>query len=188
MGFISKIDKPHVVCIPHPAQGHINPMLNLAKLLHHKGFHVTFVITERNHQLVLKSRRPDSLNGLLDFRFRTISDGRPLLSLTSSIEHVHATCSSPSKDCFAPFCDLICQPNSMAASPSNNVPPISCIVGDALLPFTILVANMCKIPCALLWTASTCSYIGFYKIPQLIKQGLVPLKGIISFQCFFVVF
>jgi len=27
--------RPHVVCIPYPLQGHINPMLKLAKLLHH---------------------------------------------------------------------------------------------------------------------------------------------------------
>ncbi|WOH01658.1 hypothetical protein DCAR_0521043 [Daucus carota subsp. sativus] len=33
-------NKPHALCIPYPSQGHINPMLKLAKLLHHKGFHI----------------------------------------------------------------------------------------------------------------------------------------------------
>ncbi|KAK3423555.1 hypothetical protein EUGRSUZ_F00342 [Eucalyptus grandis] len=54
------IQKPHAVCIPYPTQGHINPMLNLAKLLHHRGFHVTFVNTEYNHG-------PSSLDGLPSF-------------------------------------------------------------------------------------------------------------------------
>ncbi|RZC64487.1 hypothetical protein C5167_008183 [Papaver somniferum] len=53
--------KPHVVCAPFPTQGQINPMLKLAKLLHHKGFYVTFVNTEHNHQSLLNSRGPDSL-------------------------------------------------------------------------------------------------------------------------------
>ncbi|GAU36718.1 hypothetical protein TSUD_217750 [Trifolium subterraneum] len=69
---------PHVVCIPYPAQGHINPMLKLAKLLHYKGgFHVTFVNTKFNHKRLLKARGPNSLDGLPSFRFETIPDGLP---------------------------------------------------------------------------------------------------------------
>ena len=70
-------EKPHAVCIPFPAQGHINPMLKLAKLLHHKGFHITFVNTEYNHKRLLKSRGPNSLDGLPSFTFETIPDGLP---------------------------------------------------------------------------------------------------------------
>ena len=33
MGSIME-QKPHAVCVPFPAQGHITPMLKLAKLLH----------------------------------------------------------------------------------------------------------------------------------------------------------
>ncbi|KAF3445113.1 hypothetical protein FNV43_RR14806 [Rhamnella rubrinervis] len=69
--------KPHVVCIPYPAQSHIKAMLKLAKLLHFKGFHITFVNTEFNHNRFLKSLGPNSLDGMPDFRFKTISDGLP---------------------------------------------------------------------------------------------------------------
>ncbi|KAJ4715060.1 Glycosyltransferase [Melia azedarach] len=31
--------KPHAVCVPFPAQGHVTPMMQLAKLLHSRGFH-----------------------------------------------------------------------------------------------------------------------------------------------------
>lgn len=48
--------KPHAVCIPYQAQGHISPMLKLAELLNHKGFHITFVHTEFNHKRLLISR------------------------------------------------------------------------------------------------------------------------------------
>lgn len=64
MDSIALTHKPHAICIPFPAQGHINPMLKLAKLLHHKGFHITFVNTEYNHKRLLKSRGPNSLDAM----------------------------------------------------------------------------------------------------------------------------
>nr|XP_034920176.1 7-deoxyloganetin glucosyltransferase-like [Populus alba] len=70
-------DKPHVICIPCPAQSHVKAMLKLAKLLHSRGFLITFVNTEFNHRRMLKSRGPFSLNGLPDFRFKSIPDGLP---------------------------------------------------------------------------------------------------------------
>jgi hypothetical protein len=42
MDFSQVADKPHAVCRPFPAQGHITPMLKLAKLLHFNGFHIAF--------------------------------------------------------------------------------------------------------------------------------------------------
>ncbi|KAL3538663.1 hypothetical protein ACH5RR_002029 [Cinchona calisaya] len=72
--------KPHAaVCIPLPAQGHINPMLKLAKLLHFSGFYITFVHTEFNYSILLKSKNSSSSsqNFADDFLFETIADGLP---------------------------------------------------------------------------------------------------------------
>lgn len=182
MGSISKTDRPHAVCIPYPAQGHINPMLRLAKLLHHKGFYITFVNTEYNHRRLLKSRGPDSLDGLLDFRFETIPDGLPF-SDANSTQDIPALCQSTTKNCLAPLCDLISKLNSIAAASSStthdHVPPVSCIVGDVVMSFSMLAANHFKIPHALFWTASSCGYFGYLQYYELIKQGVVPLKGMI---------
>ncbi|KAI6701639.1 hypothetical protein NL676_015963 [Syzygium grande] len=52
-------------------------MLKLAKLLHHRGFHITFVSTEYIHKRLLRSRGPHSLDGLPRFRLDTIPDGLP---------------------------------------------------------------------------------------------------------------
>ncbi|KAL9452653.1 hypothetical protein AB3S75_008443 [Citrus x aurantiifolia] len=76
--------KVHAVCIPSPSQSHIKAMLKLAKLLHHKGFHITFVNTEFNHRRFLKSRGEHSLDGLPNFRFEAIPDGLPASSDESS--------------------------------------------------------------------------------------------------------
>ncbi|KAL4179998.1 hypothetical protein AMTRI_Chr13g89960 [Amborella trichopoda] len=76
--------KPHAVCIPYPAQGHISPMKQLAKVLHSKGFHVTYVNTEYNHKRLLKSRGPDLSYSIPDFRFESIPDGMPETNLDAT--------------------------------------------------------------------------------------------------------
>lgn len=38
--------KVHILVVTYPAQGHINPLLQFSKRLHHKGAAVTFVITK----------------------------------------------------------------------------------------------------------------------------------------------
>jgi 7-deoxyloganetin glucosyltransferase len=71
-------EKPHAVCIPYPAQGHVTPMLKLAKLLHaDHGFHITFVNTHYNHSRLLKSGALSPHLSVPDFHFESIPDGLP---------------------------------------------------------------------------------------------------------------
>jgi hypothetical protein len=67
--------KQHAVLIPFPIQGNINPLIKLAKILHLRGFYITFVNTLYNHKRFLKARGPNSLDGFTDFSFETIPDG-----------------------------------------------------------------------------------------------------------------
>jgi hypothetical protein len=108
-------DKPHAVCIPSPAQSHIKSMLKLSKLLHYKGFHITYVNTEFNHKRLLKSRGPDAMNGLPDFRFESIPDGLPP-SNENETQDVAALCEAAKKNLLAPFNDLLDKLNDSASS------------------------------------------------------------------------
>ncbi|KAI8014723.1 7-deoxyloganetin glucosyltransferase [Camellia lanceoleosa] len=172
MGSMGKLEKPHAVCIPYPAQGHINPMLKLSKLLHQKGFHITFVNTEFNHKRLLKSRGPDSLNGLSSFRFETIPDGLPE-SDADATQDIPSLCESTRKHCVAPFKDLLSKLNDTA---SSNVPPVTCIVSDGIMSFTVHAAEELGIPEVLLWTASACGFMGYEQYRNLIDKGYIPLK------------
>ncbi|KAF8411200.1 hypothetical protein HHK36_003744 [Tetracentron sinense] len=165
-------EKPHAVCIPYPAQGHINPMLKLAKLLHYKGFHITFVNTEFNHQRLLKSRGPDSLKGLHNFQFHTIPDGLPPSDVDAT-QDIPSLCESTSKNCLAPFRNLLTHLNDTS---SSNVPPVSCIVSDGITTFTLKVAEELGIPEVLFWTTSACGFLGYVHYCHLIERGLTPLK------------
>ncbi|KAF9608289.1 hypothetical protein IFM89_008574 [Coptis chinensis] len=170
MGSLSEAKKPHVVCIPYPAQGHINPMLKVAKLLYQKGFHTTFVNTEYNHKRLLKSRGPDSLNGLPNFQFTTIPDGLPP-SDTDATQDIPALCESTRKNCLVPFRNLINNLNNSA-----NLPPVSCILSDGVMSFTLRVAEELCIPEVMFWTTSVCGFTCYLHYKHLIQKGLIPLK------------
>ncbi|XP_077213376.1 7-deoxyloganetin glucosyltransferase-like [Tasmannia lanceolata] len=164
------VEKPHVVLIPYPAQGHINPSLKLAKLLHFRGFYITFINTEFNHQRLLRSRGPDSLKGLDDFRFETIPDGLPP-SDRNATQDIPALCDSVRKNCLVPFRNLITKLNN-----TTNVPPVTCIISDGVMSFTLDAADELQIPEFLFWTTSACGYLAYLHYAELIKRGLTPFK------------
>ncbi|NP_001312766.1 7-deoxyloganetin glucosyltransferase-like [Nicotiana tabacum] len=173
MGSIgAELTKPHAVCIPYPAQGHINPMLKLAKILHHKGFHITFVNTEFNHRRLLKSRGPDSLKGLSSFRFETIPDGLPPCEADAT-QDIPSLCESTTNTCLAPFRDLLAKLNDTNTS---NVPPVSCIVSDGVMSFTLAAAQELGVPEVLFWTTSACGFLGYMHYCKVIEKGYAPLK------------
>ncbi|KAK6121211.1 hypothetical protein DH2020_045037 [Rehmannia glutinosa] len=165
-------NKPHAVCIPYPAQGHINPMLKLAKLLHQKGFYITFVNSEYNHRRLLKSRGPSAVDGLPDFRFATIPDGLPP-SDADATQDIPSLCASTTTTCLEPFCELLSELNS-----SGGPPPVSCIVSDGVMSFTLKAAERFRLPEVLFWTASACGFLGYKQYRRLVEKGYIPLKGI----------
>ncbi|XP_062077084.1 7-deoxyloganetin glucosyltransferase-like [Humulus lupulus] len=168
------MSKPHAVCIPFPAQGHINPMMKLAKLLHHRGFHITFVNTHFNHNRLLKSRGPHSLDGPPDFRFESIPDGLPPTeSKAVATQDILSLCKSIPKYCLEPFRKLL---EKLSNNSSSGVPPVSCIVSDGTMGFAAEVAEELGVPVAHYWTIGACSFMGILHYRKLVEKGLVPLK------------
>ncbi|XP_002513938.2 7-deoxyloganetin glucosyltransferase isoform X1 [Ricinus communis] len=167
----SFLEKSHAVCIPYPAQGHINPMLKLAKFLYHKGFHITFVNSEYNHRRLLKSRGPDSLDGLSSFRFETIPDGLPPTD-TDATQDIPSLCFSTKNACLPHFKNVLSKLNDTPSS----VPPVSCIISDGVMSFTLDAAQELGIPEVLFWTTSACGFLAYLHYHQLIKKGYTPLK------------
>ncbi|KAI9121596.1 hypothetical protein K1719_008629 [Acacia pycnantha] len=156
--------KPHAVLIPFPVQGHINPMLNLAKLLHLQGFFITFVNTEFNHKRLLRSRGVEILHGLPDFQFETIPDGLPPPANDNATQDLPSLCDSTRKNCLLPFQNLLAR---LSESASNGlIPPLTCLVSAAAMFFTIDAAQALGLPILLLWPASTYSLLALvqYKI------------------------
>ncbi|KAJ9673863.1 hypothetical protein PVL29_023425 [Vitis rotundifolia] len=143
-------------------------MLKLAKLLHFRGFRITFVNTDFNHKRLLKAQGPNSLNGLPSFHFETIPDGLPPSDVDAT-QDIPSLCVSTKKNCLAPFRRLLAKLN-------DRGPPVTCIVSDAVMSFTIDAAQELGIPDLLLWTASACGLMGYVQYRSLIDKGFTPLK------------
>lgn len=159
---MSNLEKPHAVVLPFPAQGHVNPMLKLAKLLQSQG--------------------PHSLNGLPSFNFETIPDGLPPSTATNITQDIPSLCQSTSTTCLAPFKKLLARLNDTV---SSNVPPVSCIITDGLMNFTIDAAEELGIPQVMFQTTSACGLLAYANFENIVQLGYVPLKGIlVSFFSF----
>lgn len=166
-----KTTKPHIVCVPYPAQGHVTPMMRLAKLLHSRGFHITFVNTEFNHNRLIRSKGPDSVKPLTNFRFESIPDGLPPPDRDAT-QDVPSLSYSVRNTCLGPFKDLLGRLNS-----SPEVPPVTAVVSDGLMGFGRKAAIEMGIKEAHLWTASVCALMTCLYFEELVSRGIVPFKG-----------
>ncbi|KAD4386181.1 hypothetical protein E3N88_26350 [Mikania micrantha] len=161
--------KPHALVIPAPAQGHINPMLKLAKILHSKGFLITFVNTEFTHRRLLKSQGSDALNRFPSFRFETIPDGLPPPENTEVTQNVYDICRSTQETCLLPFKNLV-------GKLGDCFSPVTCIVSDLLMGFTLDAANELGIPEFIFSTGGAGALVCSEQFPTLLDNGLMPLK------------
>nr|BAF49299.1 putative glycosyltransferase [Clitoria ternatea] len=165
----TKERKPHAVLTPFPCQGHINPMFNLAKLLHLKGFYITFVNTEYNHKRLLKSMGPNSLQNI---HLETIPDGLPLMEDEADVtQDIVSLCESITKNFLVPFRDLVFRLND-----SGLVPSVTCLVSDVCMAFTLQVAQQLELPNVILFPASASMLLSVSQFPALLNKGLIPLK------------
>ncbi|KAF8026343.1 hypothetical protein BT93_F2972 [Corymbia citriodora subsp. variegata] len=164
--------KRHAVCIPCPAQSHIGAMLKLAKLLHHKGFHISFVNTEFNHRRLARAQGPEFENGTLsDFQFLTIPDGLPP-SNADAIQDVSKLSDSVRNYMVGPFSDLL---SSLGSNPS--VPPVTCIVSDGFMTFTTSpAASKFGIPLIHSFSIPGSALMAVKQLRALVEKGLAPLS------------
>ncbi|KAL4196255.1 hypothetical protein AMTRI_Chr04g245200 [Amborella trichopoda] len=80
---------PHALCIPYPAQGHINPMMHRAKLLHARGFYITFVNTESDHERSPFKDLASKLYGSIEIPRLTCIISDSLLNFTQQVAEEH---------------------------------------------------------------------------------------------------
>nr|XP_023888370.1 UDP-glycosyltransferase 87A1-like [Quercus suber]POE66331.1 udp-glycosyltransferase 87a1 [Quercus suber] len=128
----------HVVAMPYPGRGHINPMMNLCKILasKKKDILVTFVVTEEWLSFIGSDPKPDNV------LFSTIPNIIPseLVRAADIYSFFEATMTKLE----APFVQLLDQLEL----------PVTVIIVDTVLSWVVGVGNRRNIPVASLWTMS----------------------------------
>ncbi|KAK7828064.1 udp-glycosyltransferase 76f1 [Quercus suber] len=150
-----------LVLFPLPFQGHINPMLLLATILHSKGFSISIIHT--NFNSLNPSKFPN-------FSFHSIPDGILESEASSSdlvalVKLLNMKCTDPLRDCIT----------KLLSDASEE--PISCLISDALFYFTQAVADSLKLPRVVLRTGGLSSFVVFAAFPLLRERGYLPIQG-----------
>ncbi|KAK9699181.1 hypothetical protein RND81_08G158000 [Saponaria officinalis] len=161
--------KPHVVCIPCPAQGHINPMTKLAKLLHSKGVHITFIHTEFNFTRLSTAKAVQQTDG---FNFDTIPDGLPPDNKREAND-LPALCRSIAGESDEPKKGL----RSVFAKLMSDNPPMSCVILDAQVNFAFEIVKEFDVQVLLFHTASASAVLSYLYFDDLVNRGLLPLSN-----------
>ena len=150
-----------LVLFPLPLQGHIFPMLELANILHSKGFSITLIHTTFN------SPNPSNYP---HFTFHSIPDGlseteSSTNDLVSLLTLLNIKCVEPFRECLA----------TLVSDATEE--PIACLISDAMFHFTRSVAESLKLPRVVLRTGGASSFVVFAAFPLLLEKGYLPIQG-----------
>ena len=158
---------PHALILPYPAQGHVIPCMELAHCLVDRGFKVTFVNTEFNHNRVVTalSKNGDDMGQI---HLVTIPDGlepgedrNDLGRLTESILNVMPGCLE----------ELI-----LNTSEKEN-DRITCLIADENMAWALEVAQKMGLRRAAFWPACAGLLAVLLNIPKLIEDGILEENG-----------
>ncbi|KAJ1292911.1 hypothetical protein BS78_01G026700 [Paspalum vaginatum] len=151
----------HVLLFPLPYQGHINPMLHLAGLLHARGFAITVFHTHNNAPD--PARHPD-------YRFVPVPDGMSgpapvaILDVVAHIIAMGRACEAAFRDCLAAFLE------------EYSRDAVACLVADTHLLPVFEVATTLRVPTLSLRTGSAACCSCFLAYPMLFEKDYLPVQ------------
>ncbi|KAF8390922.1 hypothetical protein HHK36_023221 [Tetracentron sinense] len=159
------IERPRILLVPYPAQGHVTPMLQLASALQLRGFEPVMVTPEYVHRQIAPRIEPKS--GII---CRSIPDGldekepRDFFTIEFAMENnmpVHLE-------------RIICSFDEDGG--------VLCVVVDLLASWAIKVSKHCGVPVAGFWPAMLATYRLITAIPEMIRAGVISEFGIPQHQ------
>lgn len=156
--------KSHALLFPYPAQGHINPLMQLANVLISRNIVVTFLNTDFNHRRL----NPKSTD---EIRFESFPDGlSPDHGRTLNIPELSESVQKHAP----PYVERIVENLKHSTS---NVPPISFIVADGnYSSFIGQIAQKYRVLWVSFWTPSACGFSAYFHMPLLMDEGYIPIK------------
>jgi hypothetical protein len=161
--------KPIIIFVPYPAQGHVNPMQNLASVFVSQGFEAFIVLPQHVHKKINTNNDHDNHNNKI-IKWVGLEDGiedntttPDFFAIESSMENL--------------------MPNNLEEFLQNNerLDEVCLMVVDLLASWAIQVANKFGISTAGFWPAMLSSYLLIAAIPQMLRTGLISDTGLLFF-------
>ncbi|CAO2176345.1 unnamed protein product [Urochloa humidicola] len=164
--------RPHVVVVPYPGSGNINPALQLSKLLHCRGVFITFVVTEHNLRRVQAAAGAEgatAVSGCSEgFRIETIPDG--MLDADRGAQDYDVGLSKATvHHGAAPLRELVTRLR-------GGVPPVTCVMPTALMSFALDVARDLGVPSMVHLGFGAAALMAQMRLRELKDRGYLPLK------------
>nr|AIE12478.1 UGT5 [Panax ginseng] len=163
---------PHVLMLPFPAVGHIKPMLMLGKLLCQAGLSVTLLNTDQNHNNILNPIDQSSFYSRYPgFQFKSLAVGLPPEHLRTGpvvaelLYWITSACSTKFKEY------LMVEENE-----KGQPEPVTCIIADGIMSFTIDIAEEFHIPVITFRTYNSTSTWVYFHLHQLLQNGEIPVQ------------
>lgn len=158
----------HALLLPYPAQGHINPLLQLGKRLAAQGVHVTFATMEHLHVKLKRAQALSSQPIRENFQFMVIKDGLP-----ADFE----------RDKWTPelmqVVDWTLQEGTLEViqTLAEQGRPVTCIVCDFFLRWSSSVAERAAVPEFVFWPQCASAYSIYLHVDYMISAGYDPYEA-----------
>ncbi|KAJ0084460.1 hypothetical protein Patl1_31018 [Pistacia atlantica] len=159
----------HVVALPYPGRGHINPMMNLCKLVlsRQSRILIIFAVTEEWLGFIANETKPDNV------RFATVPNVIPseldrAKDFPGFLEAVFTKMEAP----FEKLMDEI-----------EVETPVSAIISDTYMRCAVDVGNGRNIPVATVYPMSASVFRDFHHHELLVKNGHFPVELSGAFNC-----
>ena len=181
-GVLEHPRKPHVLLFPFPAQGHINPLLDLGERLGARGILSTLVLPRC---ILSKGLMVPEKHLLLRFAALDLPPEINAKLSSGDCEQSGEIFEIVDTELLGPLRTFIrSYPPSYSGAAAivgehdreTGPPPFTCLVSDSFMPWTIEVACEIGIPRVEMWTASATAYVFGSSILPLISKGLLPFN------------
>lgn len=162
--------KPHALLLPYPAQGHVIPLMELAHCLVDRGFKITFVNTEFNHERLVAAL-PKELEGADQIHLVTIPDGLgPGEDRNDFLLQVEAMLK------FMPgFLEALIEETD-----KESEDKITCFIADVSIAWSFEVAGKKGFRLGAFWPANAGTLATMLSIPWLIEEGIIGEDGTVK--------
>ncbi|XP_015879807.3 UDP-glycosyltransferase 83A1 [Ziziphus jujuba] len=176
MGRTGASTSHHVLVIPFPVQGHVNPLMLFSHKLALQGFKVSFLNTDFNHKRVLSAMAlcddGKSPVGSKNISLVSIPDG---LSPDDDRTDMALLCEAILDNMPAKLEELLT--NFNALSDGDDDKKITCVIADGNMGWAMEVATKMGIRGAIFWPAAAATFVMELNIQRMINEGLIDSSG-----------